>query len=191
VGKGYAEGPALEERDTEQEELPSRHARSAVFGSTDDNPDRHFLGWLDDVDPELTRVSDTKKNGKADRFETISDAWGYANYHEYAFGSNFDEKGNLHVALGLSHSYESHALFRGFVMQVTPDGKTKALASGLRSPGGIGYNEHGADTGPIRQSSHLVEISQRTEFNDLEQDVEVWRDLAEGPDLTRVGIGVE
>ncbi len=49
---------------------------------------------------ELTRVSDTKHDGKANRFETLSDAWGYANYHEYAFGSKFDEKGNLYVALG-------------------------------------------------------------------------------------------
>src|SRR5271165_3273638 len=64
---------------------------------------------------ELTRVTDTKHKGKADRFETISDSWGYANYHEYAFGSTFDKKGNLYVALGLSYSYESHALDRGFV----------------------------------------------------------------------------
>lgn len=93
---------------------------------------------------ELTRITDRNRDGRADRFEAISDAWGYANYHEYAFGSKFDRKGNLYVALGLSKSYHSHALFRGFVMKVTPDGKTKALASGLRSPGGIGYNEHGA-----------------------------------------------
>ena len=93
---------------------------------------------------ELTRVTDTKKDGKANRFETISDAWGYANYHEYAFGSKFDKDGNLHIALGLSNSYDSYALFRGFALKVTPDGTTKALASGLRSPGGIGPNEHGA-----------------------------------------------
>lgn len=92
---------------------------------------------------ELTRVSGTKHNGKANRFETISDAWGYANYHEYAFGSKFDDKGNLYVALGLSYSYESHALFRGFAMKITPEGKTEAIASGLRSPAGIGPNEHG------------------------------------------------
>ena len=30
---------------------------------------------------ELTRVTDTNRDGKADRFETISDAWGYGNYH--------------------------------------------------------------------------------------------------------------
>lgn len=92
---------------------------------------------------ELTRVTDSKRTGKADTFETLSDGWGYANYHEYAFGSKFDAAGNLYVALGLSHSYESHALNRGFIMKVTPDGKTQALASGLRSPGGIGFNEHG------------------------------------------------
>jgi hypothetical protein len=93
---------------------------------------------------ELTKVSDTKKDGKANRFETISDAWGYANYHEYAFGSKFDREGNLYVALGLSFSYESRALYRGFVLKVTPEGKTVAMASGLRSPGGIGPNEHGS-----------------------------------------------
>lgn len=93
---------------------------------------------------ELTRVTDTKKDGKANRFETVSDAWGYANYHEYAFGSKFDRDGNLYVALGLSNSYDSYALFRGFLMTVRPDGTTRARASGLRSPAGVGSDEHGA-----------------------------------------------
>jgi hypothetical protein len=92
---------------------------------------------------ELTRVRDTKKTGKANKFETLSDAWGYANYHEYAFGSRFDREGNQYVALGLSFSYESRALYRGFILKVTPEGKTTAVASGLRSPGGIGFNETG------------------------------------------------
>ncbi|HEX2045718.1 MAG TPA: hypothetical protein VHF23_08840, partial [Gaiellaceae bacterium] len=26
--------------------------RKAVYGSTADNPEKHFLGWLDDVDPD-------------------------------------------------------------------------------------------------------------------------------------------
>lgn len=93
---------------------------------------------------ELTRVSDSNGDGVADRFETISDAWGYANYHEYAFGSKLDSSGNQFVALGLSASYYSHALNRGFIMKVTNDGKTEAFASGLRSPGGIGFDENGS-----------------------------------------------
>ncbi|MFO0936933.1 MAG: hypothetical protein U0798_10510 [Gemmataceae bacterium] len=116
---------------------------------------------------ELTRVRDTKKRGKADRFETVSDAWGYANYHEYAFGSKFDKSGNLYVSLGLSYSYESHALFRGFILKVTPEGKTEALASGLRSPGGIGTNEHGAlfyieSQGPWNCSCSLKAVTPRS-----------------------------
>ena len=49
---------------------------------------------------ELTRVTDTNKDGVADRFDTISDAWGYANYHEYAFGSKLDGEGNQFIAAG-------------------------------------------------------------------------------------------
>ena len=113
---------------------------------------------------ELTRVSDTKGDGRANRFETISDAWGYANYHAYAFGSPFDAQGNIFVTLGLSQSYESHALFRGFVMKVSPDGKTTAMASGLRSPAGIGPDEHGAlfyieSQGPWNCSCSLKAVS--------------------------------
>jgi hypothetical protein len=113
---------------------------------------------------ELTRVTDSDGDGRADRFETVSDAWGYANYHEYAFGSKFDADGNLYVALGLSNSYDSYDLFRGWVLQVTPDGRTVPFASGLRSPAGIGANEHGAlfaieSQGPWNSSCSLKSVT--------------------------------
>ena len=96
------------------------------------------LAWHDNAlrvtqSCELTRVTDEDGDGVADRFDTLSDGWGYANYHEYAFGSPPDAQGNQYIALGLSESYNSYALFRGFVMQVSADGRTTALASGLRS----------------------------------------------------------
>jgi glucose/arabinose dehydrogenase len=107
------------------------------------------LDWKDDAlfvtqSAELTKITDTNKDGIADRYDVVSDAWGYGTYHEYAFGSKFDPKGNLHVALGLSSSYHSQELFRGWIFKVTPEGKSIPIASGARSPGGIGYNEHGA-----------------------------------------------
>ncbi|MBS0260517.1 MAG: hypothetical protein JSS02_01065 [Planctomycetes bacterium] len=116
---------------------------------------------------ELTRVRDSNGDGVADRFETISDAWGYANYHEYAFGSKFDKAGQQFVALGLSESYYSHALYRGFIMQIAPDGKTSAFASGLRSPGGIGFDEHDAlfyieSQGPWNCSCSLKAVPPRS-----------------------------
>ena len=58
MGKGYAEGPAAEERLAEleraerQEGVEVAPERPAVFGATPDNPDRHFIGWLGDVDPD-------------------------------------------------------------------------------------------------------------------------------------------
>jgi len=92
---------------------------------------------------ELTKVTDTDKDGTADRYDVVSDAWGYGTYHEYAFGSKFDKNGNLFVALGLSSSYYSQELFRGWAFKITPEGKSIPIASGLRSPGGIGFNETG------------------------------------------------
>ncbi len=92
---------------------------------------------------ELTRLQDLDGDGRADRFDTISADWGYENYHEYAFGSKFDPEGNLHVALGLSMSYHSWALFRGWVLKITPGGETIPLASGFRSPAGIGPSDSG------------------------------------------------
>ncbi len=57
MGKGYAEGPAAEERFAELEragraERDEAPERLAVFGATPDNPQTHFLGWLGDVDPD-------------------------------------------------------------------------------------------------------------------------------------------
>lgn len=58
MGKGYAEGPAAEERFEALERgedgraLAEAPDRSAVYGSTEDNQERHFLGWLGDVDPD-------------------------------------------------------------------------------------------------------------------------------------------
>ena len=56
--KGYAEGPAAEEAERRRDELERgigghpAELRLAVYGSTDDEPERHFIGWRDDVDPD-------------------------------------------------------------------------------------------------------------------------------------------
>lgn len=55
--KGYAEGPAAEEAERRLDELEldveeAPEERLAVFGSTAAEPEKHFLGWRDDVDPD-------------------------------------------------------------------------------------------------------------------------------------------
>ena len=57
MGKGYAEGSAVEERLAALErgdDLDARldAGRKAVYGSTEDDPETHFIGWLDEVDPD-------------------------------------------------------------------------------------------------------------------------------------------
>ena len=51
------EGPASEEREAELERLerpqqPRLEDRPAVYGSTADDPTKHFIGWRDEVDPD-------------------------------------------------------------------------------------------------------------------------------------------
>lgn len=92
---------------------------------------------------EVTRITDVDDDGRADRFETLSDVWGFRNYHEFAFGSKLDKEGNIWVALCLSKSYNSDVPYRGWCLKITPDGKTIPICSGIRSPCGIGPNEHG------------------------------------------------
>ena len=56
--RGYMEGPAAEEAERRLEELERGSEnepppeRLAVMGATAKNPERHFLGWRDEVDPE-------------------------------------------------------------------------------------------------------------------------------------------
>jgi hypothetical protein len=56
--RGYMEGPASEEAERRLEELErgptegGAEQRLAVIGSTDDEPDPHFLGWRDELDPD-------------------------------------------------------------------------------------------------------------------------------------------
>ena len=57
MGKGYAEGSAVEERAAALERGDDPDARidagrAAVYGSTEDEPERHFIGWADEVDAD-------------------------------------------------------------------------------------------------------------------------------------------
>ena len=59
--RGYEEGPVAEEAQARRdaieggeriEALPHAPARRAVYGSTADEPEKHFLGWADEIDPD-------------------------------------------------------------------------------------------------------------------------------------------
>jgi hypothetical protein len=131
-----------------------------VSGAFEPLPDvalQHFASGLDEVfgldfrdgafhamqQTELSRISDTDGDGRADRFENLSDVWGFANYHEFGWGSPITDDGSVWVVLGLSESYYYNADFRGWAFKITPDGTSIPIASGIRSAGCVAPNEHG------------------------------------------------
>ncbi len=147
----------------DQQQLAIATRRGDIFlvdGVFDEHPQpvfHKYAGGLDEIfgmawregsflvtqQTEVTRITDVDGDSRADRFDTLSDAWGFRNYHEFSFGSKPDEEGNIWVALCLSESYNSKVPFRGWCLKITPDGETIPVCSGIRSPCGIGPNEHG------------------------------------------------
>ncbi|MEJ6700361.1 MAG: c-type cytochrome [Akkermansiaceae bacterium] len=108
--------------------------------------------------PELTRISDTDGDGRADTFETVCDDFGFhGNYHEYTHGPIRDAEGNYYFNLNLADaSKEERASwkgggkfmgsmggYRGWSCRVTPEGKFETFANGLRSPAGLGIAPDG------------------------------------------------
>jgi hypothetical protein len=93
---------------------------------------------------EITKLKDVDGDGRADVFDTVSDAWGVSgDYHEYAIGSRFDKAGDLWVTLCLTGSFSSQVPFRGWALRIRPDGRMVPTCSGIRSPGGMGFDAEG------------------------------------------------
>lgn len=100
--------------------------------------------------PELTELIDTDGDHRADVYRSVCSAWGFSsNYHEYVFGPVRDKEGNFYLTLNLAaigggpgsvrKSTMAHPTsWRGWCVQVKPDGTFTPFASGLRSPAGIG-----------------------------------------------------
>ena len=105
----------------------------------------HKDGWLYVTHrPDITRIKDTTGKGKANLFEVVTDGWEInGDYHEYAFGSPFNKQGEMWITLCLTGSFNSSSKFRGWSMKLTAEGKLIPVASGVRSPGGVGFNAEG------------------------------------------------
>ena len=106
--------------------------------------------------PELTRLVDTNKDGKCDRYECVTDEFGASGeYHEYHYGPVVDSLGRKYGSLnlgargefivpdgkeGVAGNMSYNAPWRGWVYRSDRDGHFQPLASGLRSPCGIGVS---------------------------------------------------
>ncbi|HEY0610883.1 MAG TPA: c-type cytochrome [Chitinophaga sp.] len=93
---------------------------------------------------ELTKLVDTNMDGKADVYETVY-AWPLsAHYHEYSFGPKIAPDGSFFVSANVAFGDEewwrgeSRVPWRGWMMNITPDGQMTPYATGFRSPCGLG-----------------------------------------------------
>lgn len=93
---------------------------------------------------ELTRLRDLNADGRADEYLTVAKGWGVTgNYHEYAYGPEFDLAGNAWITLNCSIGSGSRPLdnhWRGWSMRVSPEGQLQPISGGFRSPSGLGSN---------------------------------------------------
>ena len=119
--------------------------------------------------PNLVRLKDTDGDGDADLYENATSDFGISgNYHEFNYGPAKDKAGNLYIALNCASSgggvrpivrgelnpngregmdgrrqMFSVVPYRGWVLQLSPDGKLHPYASGFRSPNGLGFDLKG------------------------------------------------
>jgi len=94
---------------------------------------------------ELTKITDTNKDGIADKFNTVY-SWPISgNYHEYSYGPLFLPNGDMLVTLNLSWVGRGESLtkWRGWMLKITEDGKMTPFATGMRSPAAFGLNSQG------------------------------------------------
>ena len=95
---------------------------------------------------ELTKISDTDRDGVADLYEPVYQFDISGNYHEYTYGPVFDKNGDMWVSLNLAwvgFGEGKFAKWRGWFVKISPDGKMEPFAGGLRSPAGYSFNDEG------------------------------------------------
>lgn len=95
---------------------------------------------------ELTRMRDRDGDGRADLFETVYSWPLEGNYHEYAYGPVFRPDGKMLVTLNLAWIGYGASLskWHGWMLEIGEDGSMTPVATGMRSPSGIGTTPDGA-----------------------------------------------
>ncbi len=95
--------------------------------------------------PEVTHIRDTDGDGRADSFKTLARIPISGSYHEYAFGPVLAPNGNLRVTLNVAFgaATQSPVPWRGWMIEITPDGQIIPIAAGLRSPAGFMVSSQG------------------------------------------------
>ncbi|MES2516596.1 MAG: auracyanin family protein [Bacteroidota bacterium] len=94
---------------------------------------------------ELTKLTDTDADGKADIYESVANWDLSGNYHEYSYGPVFDKNGEMYLTFNVAwvgYGEGKLAKWRGWLVKVRKDGTLEPIATGLRSPAGFTVNSN-------------------------------------------------
>ena len=94
---------------------------------------------------ELTKLTDTDADGKADIYESVANWDLSGNYHEYSYGPVFDKNGDMYLTFNVAwvgYGEGKLAKWRGWLVKVKKDGSLEPIATGLRSPAGFTVNSN-------------------------------------------------
>jgi azurin/glucose/arabinose dehydrogenase len=94
---------------------------------------------------ELTKLTDRDQDGRADLFHTVFSFPLSGSYHEFNFGPAVMPNGNLLVTLNNAYiaPTRSPAPWRGWMVEIQPNGKMIPIGAGLRSPAGVAVSSQG------------------------------------------------
>jgi hypothetical protein len=94
---------------------------------------------------EVTKLTDTDGDDKADKFESLYVIPLTGNYHEYAYGPVIQKNGDMIISLNLAFGPEglSSVPWRGWMLRIDSAGNVSPYAAGMRSPAGMGLTTDG------------------------------------------------
>lgn len=113
---------------------------------------------------EVTRLSDTDKDGEADLYESFAKWPLSGNYHQYSYGPVRMPNGEMLVTLNVDWIGKGGSLtkWRGWMLKLDEKGNLTPWATGLRSPSGFGsykgdifYSENQGDWVASGRITHL------------------------------------
>ncbi|RYG44924.1 hypothetical protein EON79_13825, partial [bacterium] len=140
---------------------------------------------------ELTELIDSNGDDVIDEYRCVVNGWGVtANFHEFAFGLE-EEKGKFYANLAIAidpggRSTRPQNPDRGRVIEMSQDGSYRFVASGLRTPNGIGRGAGGklyvADNqGDWLPASKIMEMKEGAFYGSHAVDPVGTKDLKETP----------
>lgn len=139
---------------------------------------------------EITKLVDTNKDDIIDEYRTLSDAWDVsANFHEFGFDLAFKD-GYFYATLATAinpggASTQPQIQHRGRVVKVDRNtGETSFIASGLRTPNGVGIGYNGEifvsdNEGDWLPSSKILHVKEGAFFGSRSVDPVGTKDLIE------------